>query len=321
MKRLALILSVSALTACATIPQVAQGDGVEPPAPPELRGALEATPAPPPPPPPAIAQPTRVERSSSARRTRAPSPLETLASANAAARQRPEAEGFVAARHVYAYEPGAIYQLYANPNFISSILLEPGETISAIAAGDTSRWMVTETQGESDADPRTIVLVKPQAANLSTNIVLVTDRRSYIIEASTVTGSNYSAQIAWSYPQTETASAGPYGVERLNFAYRIRTVRGRTPIWSPARVFDDGRRTWVEFDQRAEAADLPPIFVITGEGAELVNVRVQAHDGVQRYMIDRVFDRAELRLGVRAPIIVRIDRQAHARPQILGARP
>ena len=56
--------------------------------------------------------------------------------------------------------------------------------------------------------------------------------------------------------------------------------------------------------RRQRQATLPPLFVITGEGAELVNYRV---DG-RRYMVDRVFDRAELRLGVRAPQVVRIER-------------
>lgn len=82
-------------------------------------------------------------------------------------------------------------------------------------------------------------------------------------------------------------------------------MRGRTPIWSPARVFDDGRRTWIEFAPGVAAADMPPLFIVTGEGAEIANYRVQG----QRYMIDRVFDRAELRLGTRARIVVRIDRE------------
>jgi len=86
-------------------------------------------------------------------------------------------------------------------------------------------------------------------------------------------------------------------------------VRGRAPVWTPTRVFDDGRRTWIEFAADVAAADMPPVFVITGEGAELVNFRVQG----QRYMLDRVFERAELRLGARAPTIVRIDRDIGGR--------
>lgn len=299
MKRFVLtLLMSSALAACATadIVPVAEGDGVETSAL-ELRGAVQVVADAPVLAP--IAEPRRQTR-----RGREPPPLETLAAANTAARQRPTRDSFNAARQIYNYEPGALYELYTNPNYVSTILLEPGETLNSIAAGDTSRWMVTQAEAETEGDGRTIVLVKPQVTGLRTNIVLITDRRTYLVEAISQAGSAYAAQVAWSYPRSVVSSSGVPSIDRLNFAYRIRTVRGRTPIWTPTRVFDDGRRTWIEFTPGVAAADMPPVFVVTGEGAELVNYRVQG----QRYMIDRVFDRAELRLGARAPIIVRIDR-------------
>lgn len=236
--------------------------------------------------------------------TRSESPAQILATANTEARQSPTRDAFDEARHIYTYEPGALYELYTNPNFISTILLEPGETVIDIAAGDTSRWMVTETAAETERDGRTIVLVKPQAANLRTNIVIITDRRTYLIEAIAQTGEAYAAQVAWCYPETVAAQGVATPIDTLNLDYRIRTTRGRRPVWTPTRVFDDGRRTWIEFGPQVAAADMPPLFVITGEGAELVNYRVQG----QRYMVDRVFDVAELRLGARAPTIVRIER-------------
>jgi type IV secretion system protein VirB9 len=61
---------------------------------------------------------------------------------------------------------------------------------------------------------------------------------------------------------------------------------------------------------QASSTDLPPLFVITGEGVELVNYRLQG----DRYMVDRVFDVAELRLGTRSPIIVRLERERNETP-------
>jgi len=233
--------------------------------------------------------------------------VETLAAANGAARQRPDARSFAQARQIYTYAPGAIYELYANPNFISAILLEPGETLNDVAAGDTARWMVTEAQAEAEVDGRTIVLVKPQSTNLRTNIVLVTSRRTYTIEAVAQTGQAYSSEIAWCYPERAAPTAN---VSELNFSYRINTTRGRRPPWLPTRVFDDGRRTWIEMPPQAASTDLPPLFVISGEGAEIVNYRLQG----DRYMVDRVFDVAELRLGTRSPVIVRIERERSETP-------
>lgn len=233
---------------------------------------------------------------------------EMLAAANGAARQRPQARSFAQARQIYTYAPGAIYELHANPSFITAILLEPGETLSDVAAGDTARWMVTEAEAETEVDGRTVVLVKPQAANLRTNIVLVTSRRTYVIEAVAQTGPVYAAEIAWCYPERAAQSAN---VGALNFDYRVRTTRGRVPAWAPTRVFDDGRRTWIEMAPHAAARDLPPLFVVTGEGVELVNYRLQG----DRYMVDRIFDVAELRLGTRKPVVVRIERAPDAPAQ------
>ena len=252
------------------------------------------------------------------RAARTDTPVEILAAANREARQSPTRDGFAQARHVYAYEPGALYEVYANPNYVSTILLEPGETLADIAAGDTSRWMVSQAEGESEGDARTIVLVKPNAGGLRTNIVLITDRRTYLIEAVSQAGTAYSAQIAWTYP---AAAGGAFAapIDAINLDYRIRTTQGRRPPWTPTRVFDDGRRTWIEFAPDVVAAELPPLFVVTGEGAELVNYRVQAGPSGQRYMVDRVFDVGELRLGVRSPIIVRIER-APTDPQAARTR-
>lgn len=258
------------------------------------------------------------------RRARAETPVETLAAANSAARHSPTRDGFVQARHVYAYQAGAIYEVYAHPSYVSTILLEPGEALTDIAAGDTSRWLVTQAESETAEDPRTVVLVKPNASGLRTNIVLITDRRTYLIEAIAQSGSAYSAQIAWSYPQSQAADVAAAPIDRINLNYRIRTTRGARPAWLPTRVFDDGRRTWIEFAPNVEAGDLPPLFAVTGEGAELVNYRTLQGPSGPRYMIDRIFDIAELRLGTRSATIVRIERNPVDRVRTRsrrGARP
>src|SRR5262249_45660200 len=126
---------------------------------------------------------------------------------------------------------------------------------------------------------------------------------TYLIEVISGAGREYSAQVAWTYPQT-TVQTSSQSIANLNFNYRVRTTRGRAPVWLPSHVFDNGRRTWIEFSPETIASDMPPLFVITADGAELANYRVQG----QRYLVDRVFDVAELRLGTNAQTIVRIER-------------
>mgnify|MGYP001005848106 CR=1 FL=1 len=168
-------------------------------------------------------------------RTRALAPLAVLAEANADARRRPDPAHFHDAAQIYEYAPGAIYEVYAAPGFISTIMLEPGEAVVTVAAGDTTRWMVEETTGSDLANPRALLLLKPTRADIRTNIVLVTDRRTYSIEAVAIAGQTYSAQTEWRYPGGDNALAGgPSAAENLNFGYRIQTVRGSAPRWAAA---------------------------------------------------------------------------------------
>ncbi|PZO55821.1 MAG: P-type conjugative transfer protein TrbG [Alphaproteobacteria bacterium] len=239
-------------------------------------------------------------------RVRTVTPMTALAEANAEARRRPDPANFSDATHVYDYAPGAIYEIYGAPGFISTVLLEPGETILTVAAGDTTRWMVEQAIGGDIANPRAMLLIKPTRTNVRTNIVLVTDRRSYSIEAIAVSGQTYSAQTAWRYPGDADAAlaGGPASPETLNFDYRIRTVRGFAPRWRPVRVYDDGRKTYIEFPPAMATSEAPPLFITEHGEAALVNYRVSG----DRYVVDRLFDTAELRLGAERPTIVRISR-------------
>lgn len=248
---------------------------------------------------------------------RAVAPITALTSANADARRRPDPDAFVDATQVYDYAPGALYEVYAAPGFLSTILLEPGEAVVTVAAGDTTRWMVEETTSGDLAEPRTLLLVKPTRAGIRTNIVLATDRRTYLIEAIAVEGRAYSAQTAWRYPgepaRNNATDINGVALEALNFRYRIDTVRGQAPRWRPVRVFDDGRRTYVEFPLDIATSEAPPLFLRDGADVALVNYRVAGN----RYVIDRLFDVAELRLGSQRQTIVRISRE---RPRTTGGR-
>jgi len=241
-----------------------------------------------------------------AQSSRASAPIAALAEANSEARRRPDPANFTDATQIYDYAPGAIYEVYGAPGFISTVLLEPGERIVTVAAGDTTRWMVEQAIGGDVVNARAMLLIKPTRANIRTNIVLVTDRRSYAIEAIATGGQTYSAQTAWRYPADadHQLSGGPSAVEALNFAYRIRTVRGFNPRWRPVRVFDDGRKTYIEFPPAMATSEAPPLFIIENGEAVLVNYRVSG----SRYVIDRLFDISELRLGAERPVIVRISR-------------
>lgn len=243
-----------------------------------------------------------------------------VASANKSALREPSPGGYVHAVQVYPYAEGVLYRLYTAPERVSDIMLQPGESIISVAAGDTVRWTVGDTTSGSGAAKQTHILVKPFSAGLSTNLVITTDRRVYRLQLTSRAASAMAA-IRWHYPQDEllaiqrqvaaSAAAQPVtaGVDiaALNFNYRIS---GDKPDWRPLRAFDDGRQTWIEFPPSIAQGEAPPLFVLGEDGeAALVNYRVAR----RYYIVDRLFGAAELRLGAKKQKIVRITRVAPRR--------
>lgn len=237
------------------------------------------------------------------------SPKDRVGAANEAARVQPDKAGFVNAIQQYPYTPGALYQVYSAPGQVTDIALQEGEQLvgpGPVASGDTVRWMIGDTVSGTGAFARVHILVKPTRADIATNLVINTDRRTYHLELR-ATPSTYMASVSWTYPQdelialrrareAETASApvaGEIALGQLNFAY---SFKGDKPDWRPLRAFDDGVRVYIEFPESIAQGEMPPLFVIgAGNAAELVNYRVSG-----RYMIvERLFGEAELRIGDR----------------------
>lgn len=243
-----------------------------------------------------------------------PVSLLRVASANRDAVREPEPEYYLGAAQIYPWSEGSLYRLYAAPEQISNIALQPGETLVSVAAGDTARWVIGDTSSGSGPTRRTHILVKPAATGLRTNLVIATNRRIYHVEAVS-TARTAMATISWTYPQDsmialraadatapEPAVAAAVAVEALNFGYRID---GDNVTWRPLRVFDDGDQTFIEFPAALGEGEAPPLFVTGADGkAQLVNYRVKGH----YYVVDRLFGAAELRLGGKHQQIVRIIR-------------
>jgi type IV secretion system protein VirB9 len=257
------------------------------------------------------AAPSRPTAPTAARRSpdsgHAPDPRNHVGAANRAARVEPEVTGFENAIQRYPWREGALYQVYAAPGQVTDIALQEGEKLvgpGPVAAGDTVRWMIGDTISGTGASARIHILVKPTRPDISTNLVINTDRRTYHLELR-ATPRTWMASVSWTYPADELIALRRAGevaarvepvadqleLEQLNFDYRIE---GDRTAWRPVRVFDDGRRTLIEFPPAIARTEMPPFFIIGKEGmAELANYRVTG-----RYLVvDRLFERAELRLG------------------------
>lgn len=242
-------------------------------------------------------------------------PTVRVEAANKAALQEPTAYGYINAVQVYPFMEGALYRLYAAPELVSDIALQPGEQLTAVSAGDTVRWVIGDTTSGSGDNKRVHVLVKPFAPGLKTNLVITTDQRSYHIQLESTDRTSMAA-ISWTYPQdrllalqrrnerAEAASPIDSGVALENLRFRY-AVSGDNPPWRPVRAFDDGSKVYIEFPGRIDQGEAPPLFVVGPDGDnQLVNYRVRRNF----YIVDRLFAAAELRLGADPQQVVRISR-------------
>lgn len=227
-------------------------------------------------------------------------PRQRVGAANAAARMQPVRDGFLNAIQQYPWTEGALYQVYAAPGQITDIALEPGESLTGagpIAAGDTARWIIGDTESGSGITRRVHILVKPSRPDITTNLVITTDRRTYLLKLRS--GEKpYMPSVAWAYPQPPASQRQAMPATPVIPAVAARNYRygltGDNPPWKPVAVYDDGRRVYIEFPRGIAQGEMPPIFVLGADGeAQIVNSRI--HQNI--LIVDRLFGAAELRFG------------------------
>jgi len=249
--------------------------------------------------------------------------FQAVSYANRTAIVKPSTDNYLNAIQLYPYTPGSLYQVYTSPKQVTDIALEKGEGLITVSAGDTERWTVGDTVSGTGANEQVHVIVKPMAANLSTNAVITSTKRTYYLDLKSF-ADTYMAAVSWRYPhdaikalrkkkskkplfqkasfKTADLKLKP---EDLKFDYLIK---GDNPNWRPTRVFDDGKKVYIQFPKSLATSEAPPLFVTDRKGkkSKLVNYRVKG----EYYVVDRLFNAAELRLGEKDQMVVRIERQS-----------
>jgi type IV secretion system protein VirB9 len=243
--------------------------------------------------------------------------------ANRKAATGPESDAYFNAIMTYDFAEGALYQVYTAPLRLTSIQLQPGEKIiGKPAAGDTIRWVmgVGRSGGTDGAQQQQHLYIKPTRPGLSTTIAVNTDRRTYYLELHSFE-ETYMAAVAWRYPhdeleQLESSAARDEAIvkattstninlESINFSYRVGIEQG-SPMWTPVQVFDDGKKTFIRFPAAMLTREAPALFVLSSNNeTQLVNYRVKN----DYYIVDRLVERIELRVGQGKQDIVRITRE------------
>ncbi|MFQ5569863.1 MAG: TrbG/VirB9 family P-type conjugative transfer protein [Rhodothermales bacterium] len=199
------------------------------------------------------------------------------------------------------------------------IELQPGETLISLVAGDDQRWLIDHTVTGHGGDTP-LVTVKPTDHNVTTNLVISTDRRVYHVtldspprqrrETAYNPLDHYTRHIKFYYPaesvrritqredlmrrqqQHLITKAGPgLGLTELSYNYGWRRKKGFS--WEPVTVFDDGERVYIKLPREATKYE-QPLLVMERDGEDqIVNYLVRD----DFYIVDRLFSRARLVLS------------------------
>ena len=262
----------------------------------------------------------------------APRALSGVAAAEAArasATDTADYRDYIDAVAVYDFVPGRVFHVFTSPEYLTAISLRPGEKLLSKAAADTLRWQIGDTVAGVGSNETTLVVVKPLKADLHTNLILTTTERTYFLDLESRSGNQYQNAVRWNYPQEMMALAitkaaqmnrdqqvtalSGVDLDTVNYDYKIRVDEGREPSWMPREVFDDGKKTYINFPADLGTMEAPPLYIRSSDGrSDLVNYRVKGHF----YVVDRLFDQAELRLGHDPQTVVLIDNKRRVKTSI-----
>lgn len=197
---------------------------------------------------------------------------------------------------------------------VCDIALQAGEQVNSIQVGDAARWNIEPAVSGSGAQETQHLLIKPLDAGLVTSLVVATDRRTYHVRL-TSHRTLYMAAVTFVYP--EEALAKWQGMHRHETAERQEKTIPQTgeylgnlafdydisgeARWKPVRVYNDGQKTIIQMPSTLSQSEAPTLLIVRkDEGTfhkaqtEMVNYRVQN----DRYIVDEVFDKAYLIVGV-----------------------
>ncbi|MGJ0637194.1 P-type conjugative transfer protein TrbG [Xenorhabdus bovienii] len=197
---------------------------------------------------------------------------------------------------------------------VCDIALQPGEKVNSLNAGDP-RFIVEPAITGTGVSEQLHLIVKPLDVGLDTSLIVGTDRRTYHFRLRS-SRKEFMPFVSFTYPedaQTKWAAiqarekkelrdntipqTGEY-LGNLNFDYDI----SGTARWKPVRVYNDGKKTIIEMSQEM-IHEAPALLIVRKNGGvfsdpvlEQVNYRIQG----RRYIVDTVFDKAMLLIGVGA---------------------
>ncbi|MDR2160169.1 MAG: TrbG/VirB9 family P-type conjugative transfer protein [Treponema sp.] len=206
----------------------------------------------------------------------------------------------------YPWDETFVYEIYCQPFRTTDIRLEPGEQVLEMPfLSEEKVWEIGAGVSRQGGQDTQHFFLKPTYANLTTSMIIITDLRVYHLLLKSYKDT-CMAMVQWEYPpampftvKTEAMnrrvrelSSDPLAVnpEFLSFDYKMSYSLFKKPVWIPRRVYDDGRKTYIELDEKILHTESPVIF---NNRNERVNYRVNKNLAV----IDGLIGKITLRRG------------------------
>lgn len=197
---------------------------------------------------------------------------------------------------VAAYDSAEVYKLRGIVGYQIDLEFESGESFVGLGAGDM--------EGLSFVGQENHLFLKPKAPRVATNLTVLTTRRHYHIDYTTMAQRPNENDVVYSlrftYAETPAHTAADAAARRLdsqlddassNRPHNIDYWYCGEPTLRPTGASDDGVHTRLTF---AANADLPAIFVRNADDSEsLLNFSLDAGDVI----IHRIAQRLILRRG------------------------
>lgn len=193
------------------------------------------------------------------------------------------------------YDPANVIQLDAVIGVATSIELEKNESYVYHVFGDSAAYAFTYKDNH--------LFFKPIAEQANTNLIVVTDKRSYAFRLSFSDRENARAlyKLVIRYPQSQADAALQ---AREQTAIRQAFSQSSEPVnWqgymksgdlgiAPVHAWDNGQQTWLQF---APESDTPTAYRVTPDGQEVITNFHMAGDGMM--VLHRTAPLWHLRLG------------------------
>jgi type IV secretion system protein VirB9 len=214
----------------------------------------------------------------------------------------------------YPWDETFVYEIHTQPYRTTDIQLEPGEQVLEMPfLSEEKVWEIGAGVSRKNGLDTQHFFVKPTYANLTTSMIIITDRRVYHLLLKSF-ADRWMVMAQWEYPE-----AMPYTIkteamnrraseltgdgllvnpEFLSFDYKLTYSLFKKPAWLPKRVYDDGRKTYIELDEKMLQMEAPVLF---NQRNERINYRVRKN----LVIIDELIEKITIRRGREKATIVK----------------